>query len=213
MGHLGRSRDSRQLQVTPQAPAFLQGTASCSRRPAWLPPAPSLGPRPLSPARQSASSIIKTTTWPLFQGCRASSYRIVSYRTDHHCCVSPCLSNRRHRPRQALECHLRFLSKPTTARQPTNSHNLPTRTVHSNQHSKPSAPTNADAMSVPNSPYLSDSGFSEALTDDPRKCQIVGCYKRHAYAPTRNGFKVYSDFCTKRMSCRCLYDAHRRIGS
>ncbi|KAK4143169.1 uncharacterized protein C8A04DRAFT_12650 [Dichotomopilus funicola] len=59
-------------------------------------------------------------------------------------------------------------------------------------------------MSVPNSPYLSDSGFSEALTDDPRKCQIVGCYKRHAYARAPKGLKVYSDFCTKH-TCGRVY--------
>lgn len=48
--------------------------------------------------------------------------------------------------------------------------------------------------------YSDASDYSNVQTDDARRCQVEGCYKKHAFVRLSGNRKVYSKFCAERMS-------------
>ncbi|KAK3302716.1 uncharacterized protein B0T15DRAFT_422964 [Chaetomium strumarium] len=44
--------------------------------------------------------------------------------------------------------------------------------------------------------YSGPSDYSDVPTDDSRKCQVEGCYRKHSYGRLRGGRKIYSKYCS-----------------
>ncbi|KAK4233555.1 hypothetical protein C8A03DRAFT_47928 [Achaetomium macrosporum] len=44
--------------------------------------------------------------------------------------------------------------------------------------------------------YSGPSDYSDVPTDDSRKCQVEGCYRKHSYERLRGGRKIYSKYCS-----------------
>ncbi len=40
--------------------------------------------------------------------------------------------------------------------------------------------------------------YSDVQADDSRKCQVIGCHKKHGFVRVERGKKIYSKYCGHR---------------
>ena len=162
--------------------------ASTLQRPAWLPHLP-LASAIFKSDMKFFNSDFSIIIWHQDFGIKTPNRFLHSVSRISAQSLSPIKPDRSH-----TGIDLRHLATNSSIR-------IPSRTSSNRSRTPPQIPptitTTTTMASWSDASYNWHSG-SDALTNDPRKCHVVGCYKKHAYVRNAKGHKIYSQYCTHR---------------